>query len=120
MEKVKQFIGFNPDFIGSVAALVCAVHCMAFPVLLSIGLVSNASHNHAFDFVFLLVGLGIAGYVLAKDYLKHRNVQPLVIAIIGFIVLYIGIESHGKYFLLNVLGGVMITVSHFINWRLSH
>jgi len=120
MEQIKRFIGFNPDFIGSLAALVCAVHCMVFPVLLSIGLVSSSSHNHAFDFIFMAAGIVIAAYVLVKDYLKHKVFLPLAISTMGFFVLFVGVESHGSLFFLSVIGGVMVTAAHYHNWKLTH
>lgn len=118
---MKRFIGLNADFVGSMAALICAVHCMAFPLFLSLGLISSTHHNHAFDFIFFAFGVGIALYVLVKDYFKkHKNAQPSIIAIIGFVVLFFGIQSHGQLFYLSVTGGLMVTASHYINWKLSH
>lgn len=121
MEQIKRFIGFNADFAGSLAAMICAVHCMAFPLLLSFGLVSTTGHNHAFDFIFMAGGLLIAGYVLVKDYItKHRQTAPLLISVLGFVLLFFGIQSHGELFLLSISGGLMITFSHYQNWKLSH
>ncbi len=117
---MKRFIGFNADFLGSAAAIICAIHCMAFPILLSIGLVTTTGHNHTFDLVFLGSGLIIALYVLIKDYrTKHRSAKPIIIAFVGFISLYIGVQSHGSLFWLSVIGGVMITFAHYTNWKLS-
>jgi len=120
MDQIRKFIGFNPDFIGSAAALLCAVHCMVFPLLLSIGLASSTHHNHMFDFVFMIFGIGIAAFVLVRDYMKHRVFVPVLISIFGFVLLYCGVESHGSMFYLSVTGGVLITYAHFQNWRLSH
>jgi len=117
---MRKFIGLHADFIGSLAALICAVHCMAFPLLLSIGLVSSTTHNHAFDFIFMAGGLLIAAYVLIKDYLTHKDFSPLFISILGFISLFFGVESHGALFGLSVLGGSLITFAHYKNWKLSH
>jgi len=120
MEHIKKFIGFNADFMGSLVAMICAVHCMALPLMLSIGLVSSTHHNHAFDFIFMATGLLIAAFVLVKDFMKHRDISPLLISILGFVVLFIGVESHGSLFFLSVTGGLLITFAHFKNWRLSH
>lgn len=120
MEYIKKFIGFNPDFIGSMTAIVCAIHCMMFPLLLSIGLVNSTHHNHAFDLIFMAAGLGIAAYVFIKDFRQHGDIVPLLISIIGFAVLYVGVQSHGSLFFLSITGGVLITIAHFKNWKLSH
>lgn len=120
MEQIKRFIGFNADFMGSLAAIICAIHCMIFPILLSVGLVTTAHHNHTFDFIFMTAGLLIALYVLIKDARIHGKILPSVLACMGFLVLFIGIQSHGELFFLSVTGGILITVAHYHNWRLSH
>ena len=120
MEQIKKFIGFNADFVGSLAAIICAIHCMIFPVLLSVGLVNTTSHNHAFDFIFMAGGLLIALYVLVKDAMKHKNMLPSFLALIGFVTLFFGVESHGELFFLSVTGGILITIAHYHNWKLTH
>jgi hypothetical protein len=118
---ISRFFGFNFDFVGAITASLCAVHCTVFPVLLSLGLTSNSTHNHTFDFTMMSVGVLIAGYSLVRDYMKiHKSPQPLFLALVGFITLFIGIETHGELFLLNIIGGLMIVGSHLLNWRLSH
>ena len=118
---INKFFSLNLDFAGATAATLCALHCAAFPLLLSLGLVSNTHHNHTFDWVFMSIGILIAGYILVKDYTgNHKNFLPIVIAGVGFITLYTGIETHGEYFYLNVIGGLLIILSHFYNWKLSH
>jgi len=118
---ISRFFGFNFDFAGAITASLCAVHCTIFPVLLSLGLTSNSTHNHTFDFAMMSVGVLIAGYSLVRDYMKtHKNPQPLFLALAGFATLFIGIETHGELFILNIIGGIMIVGSHLLNWRLSH
>lgn len=118
---ISKFFGFNLDFAGAATAMLCAVHCAAFPLLLSVGLISNTYHNHTFDLVLMAIGVAIAGYILIKDFSSsHKNVFPLTLAGLGFIVLFAGIQTHGEHFYLNVLGGLLIVASHFLNWKLSH
>ena len=118
---IRKFFGLNLDFAGAATATLCALHCSFVPVLLSLGLMSNTQHNHFFDWTMMAIGLAIAGYILTKDYIfKHKNLLPITIAGIGFITLGVGIETHGELFILNVLGGILIVVSHFFNWKISH
>jgi hypothetical protein len=117
---ISRFFSLNFDLAGATAATLCALHCAIFPVLLSFGLVSSTAHNHTFDWVLMSIGVVIAGYILVKDfYFGHRNILPVTVAGIGFITLYTGIETHGTHFYLNILGGLLIVGSHFLNWRLS-
>ena len=118
---ISRFFGLNFDFAGAITASLCAVHCTVFPILLSLGFTSTSTHNHTFDFTMMSVGVLIAGYSLVRDYMKtHKNPQPLILALTGFVILFIGIETHGELFLLNIIGGLMIVGSHILNWKLSH
>jgi hypothetical protein len=118
---MNKFFGFNFDFAGAITASLCAVHCTVFPILLSLGFTSTSTHNHTFDFAMMSLGVLIAGYSLVRDYMKtHKNPQPLFLALAGFVILFIGIETHGDFFLLNIIGGLMVVGSHLLNWRLSH
>jgi len=118
---ISKFFSPNLDFAGAAAATLCAVHCATFPVLLSLGIISSTHHNHIFDWILMSIGVLIAGYILIKDFTSsHKNIFPILIAGIGFFVLFVGIQSHGEYFYLNVLGGLLVVASHFFNWKLSH
>ncbi len=118
---IRKFFSLNLDFAGAATATICAVHCATFPILLSLGVISNTQHNHIFDWVLMSIGVIIAGYILIKDFASnHRNILPIAIAAVGFITLFIGIETHGEHFYLNVIGGLLIVASHFLNWKISH
>ncbi len=118
---LNKFFGLNFDFAGAVTASLCAVHCTVFPIFISLGLTTNTTHNHTFDFVMMSIGVVIAGYSLVRDYIKtHKNPMPLILGLAGFVTLFIGIETHGELFVLNILGGLMIVGSHLLNWRMSH
>jgi len=118
---MNRFFGLNFDFAGAFAAALCAVHCTIIPIMASVGLASGSTHSHAFDFCLMGIGVLIAGFVLVKDAVKsHSNYFPLILAMAGFVVLFIGIESHGEYFYLNIMGGVMVVISHLLNWKLTH
>ncbi|MEM9545359.1 MAG: MerC domain-containing protein [Bacteroidota bacterium] len=118
---LSKFSGLNLDFAGAAAATLCTLHCAAFPILLSFGFISSTSHNHIIDWTLMLVGVLIAGIVLIRDYKSvHKNRLPTILASIGFSVLFFGIESHGEFLFLNILGGCFMVASHFFNWRLSH
>lgn len=117
---INRFFSLNFDFAGALTAGICAVHCTIFPILLSLGLTTNTTHSHTFDFVLMTIGILIAGYVLVKDIKTHGSFLPISIALAGFITLFIGIETHGSLFILNILGGFMVVVSHLLNWKLTH
>ncbi|MEE9438740.1 MAG: MerC domain-containing protein [Saprospiraceae bacterium] len=117
---INRFFSLNSDFAGAITAAVCAIHCSIFPILLSFGFISSAGHNHIFDWVFISIGIVIAGYTLVKDYNRnHKNKKPLIIAITGFSLLIFGIETHVSP-ILNVSGGLLIILSHYYNYKYSN
>lgn len=111
----KKLFGLNADFMGMLSSSLCAVHCMAVPLLSSFGLSTVGHHNHVFDFVLLALGIIFAGFSLLKDYFKHRSLLPLGVGTIGFVVLFVGITQHIS--MVSVLGGVLIAYSHILNYR---
>jgi hypothetical protein len=120
---MKSIFNINPDAAGFFTSLLCAIHCSAIPVMISLGLVGSSSwlHNHMFDWVVIGIGVVIASYSLLGDYLKlHKNVLPLTMAAIGFGFLMIGmIEHHGWMLVFSVLGGLLVASSHLVNHRLG-
>jgi hypothetical protein len=120
---MKSIFNINPDAAGFVASLLCAIHCSALPILISLGLIGTNSlaHNHMVDWVVIGLGILIASYSLIGDYIKsHRNLYPLTLAAIGFIFLLVGmIDHHGWMLIFSVTGGLIVATSHIINHYLG-
>lgn len=120
---MEKYIKLNADTAGFFTSLLCAIHCSAVPLLISLGLIGSSSwlHNHLFDWVIIGIGIVIASYSLVGDYFrKHRKSAPLIMASIGFIFLLIGMtEHHGWMLAFSVLGGLLVASSHLINFNLS-
>lgn len=120
---MKSIFNINPDAAGFFTSLLCAIHCSAIPVMISLGLVGSSSwlHNHLFDWVVIGIGVVIASYSLLGDYIKfHRNLLPMAMAVLGFSFLMIGmIEHHGWMLLFSVAGGLLVASSHLVNHRLG-
>jgi hypothetical protein len=123
MHKLRYFLKINPDTAGFFTSMLCAIHCSAVPVMVSMGLLSSSTwlHNHAIDWVVIVTGILIAFYALVGDFLKkHRNLTPVVLAAFGFLFLLIGmIEHHGIMLIFSVLGGLMVASAHVINHRIG-
>lgn len=118
-----SFLQRYPDFAGMFTSLLCAIHCAAVPVLISIGVLSTSTwlHNHAFDWIIIGIGIVIASYSLVGDYFKkHRNIEPVILALVGFIFLFIGmIEHHGWMLIFSVVGGMLVAYAHLQNHKLT-
>ena len=120
---MKSFFNLNADLAGFLTSLLCAIHCSAVPVLISLGVLSSSTwlHNHAIDWVVIGTGVFIAFYSLLGDFFKrHRNVTPLLLAGAGFTFLILGmIEHHGWMLLLSVSGGLLVASAHLVNHRMA-
>ncbi|KXK37951.1 MAG: MerC domain-containing protein [Saprospiraceae bacterium] len=120
---MKSFLNINPDAAGFFTSMLCAVHCSAVPVLISMGLLGSGSwlHNHAFDWIIIGIGVLIASYSLIGDfYKKHKNILPLAMAMLGFAMLIIGmIEHHGWMLGFSVVGGIIVALAHMYNHKLG-
>lgn len=117
-----RFLGLNLDFLGFSASFICAIHCLALPFVLSLGLVGGSSWllDETMEFFFILASVLIASYAIGKGYVKeHRQITPGLWMLTGFLFLLIGrfLESPAEHYL-TALGGISIAYAHFLNWKL--
>ena len=121
---------------GSIASLICAVHCAMTPLAL-LALPVIAAHSWdgldgilgAFwaektEWVFLSVIALLAGFGLLATYPRHRDIRPTVLTVVGLFVLtvsHLWVEAgSGKEIFLDVLGASFIAWAGFWNRSLCH
>ncbi|MBK8079602.1 MAG: MerC domain-containing protein [Saprospiraceae bacterium] len=71
-----RFFQLHADSAGFFASLLCAIHCSAIPILISLGLMGSGSwlHNHLFDWIIIGFGFIMAGYAIVGDYVKSIEI----------------------------------------------
>ena len=121
---------------GSIASLVCAVHCAVTPLAL-LALPVIAAHSwdgldgilgafltETTEWVFLAVIAFLAGFGLLATYPRHRDIRPTILTILGLFVLavsHLWVEAgSGTEIFLDVLGASLIAWAGFWNRRLCH
>ncbi len=121
---------------GSIASLVCAVHCAVTPLAL-LALPVIAAHSwdgldgllgvfwaDTTEWVFIAIIALLAGFGLLATYPRHRDIRPTVLTILGLFVLavsHLWIEpGSGTEIFLDVLGAGLIAWAGFWNRRLCH
>lgn len=113
----------NLDFAGVLASFICAIHCIAVPLILSLGVVNSGHwvHNHTFDIVVIVIGVIIASLSLLSDYKKHQSYFPILCIVIGFSFLAVGLKfEHSIYHMIwSVVGSCFVMTAHITNWKLS-
>ncbi len=121
--KTTPFISFNKDALGFIASMLCAVHCLALPFILTISTLSGLSFlaNHTIEWVFIAISIVLATASLFPGYFKHHfNPIPLRIVAVGFAFLVVSrmLPHSNLEHVITGIGGLLIAFSHYKNWKL--
>jgi hypothetical protein len=117
------FSRFSWDVVGFSASAICAVHCLAVPVLLMISSLSGFEilHNHDLE-TFILLFSSVIGAVsiFPSWYRHHRKLLPMLIFLTGIAFVGSGRFNHTIFLetVLTTSGAVLVATSHLINWKL--
>ncbi len=107
------------DLAGSTLAILCFAHCMLAPVLiLSVPLLGDETTELAF--------LGVLGtfavLVIGRGVLRHRQVMPAAILMLGLGILASvrlteGADDMSFVKLIDLAGSLLVVVAHVLNHR---
>ena len=117
-----KFFSLNLDFIGFSASLICAVHCVALPFLLTLAPLTGFRflENPWLEYSFISFSFIIASFSLIHAYKKHhRRKSPLTIVAAGFILVAAGhlFEENLHGIALLAMGAISISIAHYLNWK---
>ncbi|MFP3597164.1 MerC domain-containing protein [Chryseobacterium sp. SIMBA_029] len=102
------------DAVGISAAVLCLIHCIAFPLLLIIPL--GISHNPYIDLAFLLIG-GVVVYRVTRT-MKNRRLQFLFWASLFCISISVLADLIFEVHIpLIYLGAAGLITGHIINFK---
>jgi len=110
------------DAWGMLASGLCAVHCLAIPVLLALGASAGVAWLETpwLESLLLITAIGLAAQSLVGSYRReHGRPLALWVAGAGFAVLVasrLAPEDLEHY--LTAVGGFAIATAHWINWKL--
>ena len=120
----KYLTSINLDFLGFSASMLCAIHCAVLPFVMTIGVLGGLHWLNTpwIEISFIVISIVLATFSLYPAYKnKHTNGKPLRLAGIGFFLLFVSrIAGHGSIYevIPIVIGGILIAISHIINWKL--
>lgn len=112
----------NWDSLGIATTLLCAIHCMVLPLLLtSLPLMGiDLIHDPVFEWSMILLAIIIGIYALYHGYIKHhRNIVPVYLFLAGAALLIVKQLFH-DFQLLLLLAIPLIVVAHWKNYKLCH
>ena len=110
----------NWNALGFSAALICAIHCALFPLLINVVPLLGVSflNNVYFEILLLLIAVLIGGSSLWHGYRRHHHhILPLLFFSSGMIFYIINQWNHQQYVWLILPAIILIMTAYFLNWR---
>lgn len=111
------------DAIGMMASILCAIHCAALPLLLSLSTLASLHFlaNPWIEYSVIILSLFLALVSFVPAFKRHHGkFLPLVLLGLGFIL--IGMGQFGFYELneiaFTISGASVIAMAHAVNWLL--
>jgi len=117
-----KFFSGHLDFLGFSASLLCAIHCISLPILLSVGTLSGLAwlENELLEHGIILFSFIVASWSLGQSYFKYRTkLDAIIIVTIGFGFIFAAhtlVENLEP--ILMMIGGCCIAFAHFLNWKM--
>jgi len=121
LQRIKQLTMSKSDLLGISSSLLCLLHCLAFPVILSGGYLFNYSlqgHWHGTDYLFVMLGI-VAVWASARktSFRALKLAFWLTILVFSFSILF-----HDQWpgmIYISVSASLVLIALHIIHWR-SH
>jgi hypothetical protein len=128
LQRIRRISFQSADIMGISASILCMIHCLAFPVLISAGFIFSPvdHHIHEYDHLhfdwhwidFLFVAFAIwAVYNAAKSTQSKSIKIALWVAVSIFSM---GVMFHDVFhwmLYLSLMGSISLVVIHIINWK---
>ncbi|GAB5528055.1 MAG: hypothetical protein Roseis2KO_59270 [Roseivirga sp.] len=109
------------DGIGTVLSMSCAIHCLIFPILISLGsLVTIGDTLHEVtEISFLVLTLTIGLWSFGTSFPTHRKAAPLIMVTMSLLLIlfarFVGVGPIETT--LSIAGSLLIASAHILNRR---
>ncbi len=107
--------------VGFYLSVLCAIHCIATPVLLTVlpFLGSSLLEDHSWELWFIAGSVLLAGIVLFKDYKRHLNYLPLLLLVASSLTKLCELWWLGEQyeFITGTVGAAFIASAYYFNWK---
>lgn len=104
---------------GTFLTALCAVHCLAMPMLPVMGgaFAAGVMNNPWLEFLLLPLAYGFAGYALYKSYRLHLRKLPVQLYMAGVAMGITGLIFH--LHLLMALSALPVIAAQYANYRFN-
>jgi len=99
-------------------SLICAIHCLALPILLIIlpSMIALQLDNEIFHTLIIITVLPVSIFALTLGYKQHKRNWLLILGFTGLLLLVIAVILGEE--MLTVLGASLVAAGHLWNFRL--
>ena len=115
-----KFVKTGLEKLGFSLTLLCAIHCLATPLALSAlpYMSGQFASLHQYEGPILVASFILAGILLIKDYLFHRNLRPLFFLGIAILIKILGMFYFEEEELFqNLAISAAIIYAYVLNWQ---
>jgi cell division protein FtsW (lipid II flippase) len=128
LQNIKKLSNRSADMMGISASVLCMIHCLAFPVMISLGYMVKYSdthdhdhdhehfHWHWMDYFFIALAIW-AVYNAAKNTHSKRIKIALWIAVIIFSIAILLHEWNPVMIAVSIAASLALIIIHIINWK---
>ncbi len=111
------------DTTGFWASAICALHCVAVPILLSFTTFSSLAflEHETIEYAILGASAALGVVSLLPSYVRHhRKFNALLILLAGFMLILFGrfVDITLYEVLLTSLGALLVAFAHAVNFRM--
>lgn len=112
--------GTQLGLLGMSASILCAIHCISLPFIVSAGALglTQLIQNPIIEFSLIAISIIIGYSVIKRGYASHGKKHILVLFACSAVFLFLfGILLHSHDSFIGSFGGIGIAISFFLNWR---
>ena len=124
--RIVKPISLDPDRLGTVASMACAIHCAITGVAVSVMSIVGFTYfqSPVLEWGFLGTALIFGSWAATRGYAIHKSVVPIMTFGFGFLVLagshfvdphHGSSGSAGFAELFSVIGGICLVGFHYLN-----
>ena len=120
---MKHFFTLHVDAFGFTASLLCAIHCMAVPILLTVSTWGwlEILNDPSIEKSVVVTSALLAMISIVPSYFRHhKSLKAIVLVASGFVLIGIGrLGADGiPEILFTSVGAAVVGSAHYLNWRL--
>lgn len=109
------------DIVGLFSSGLCALHCMALPLMISYGFfegLQSSSIHHFMELLIVFASVIMVATSVYQGWKIHRVWIPYTLFAFGLVILFIGLSLTNHW--LMALGGFCVGFGHLVNYKLIH